>query len=99
MMWPKLELLRELLRENGSVWVSINDNEGLYRKVILNEVSGRIEMPHVVPQRVVAIETEKIESRRTAYARDAVRAKQRSRGRLVRGGPFHPADVVRHARR
>ena len=27
MMWPWLELLRELLAEDGSIWVSIDDNE------------------------------------------------------------------------
>ena len=28
LMWPRLELLRELLAEDGSIWVSIDDNEG-----------------------------------------------------------------------
>lgn len=28
MMYPRLELLRELLSEDGSIWVSIDDNEG-----------------------------------------------------------------------
>ena len=41
MMWPRLELLRELLREDGSIWVSIDDNEAHYLKVILDEVFGR----------------------------------------------------------
>ena len=41
MMWPRLELLRELLAENGSIWVSIDDNEGHYLKVIMDEVFGR----------------------------------------------------------
>lgn len=41
MMWPRLELLRELLSEDGSLWVSIDDNEGHYLKVILDEVFGR----------------------------------------------------------
>ena len=30
MMAPRLELLRELLAEDGSIWVSIDDNEGHY---------------------------------------------------------------------
>src|SRR5690554_5402712 len=38
MMWPRLELLRELLAENGSIWVSIDDNEGHYLKVLMDEV-------------------------------------------------------------
>ncbi len=41
MMWPRLELLREMLAEDGSVWVSIDDNEGHYLKVIMDEVFGR----------------------------------------------------------
>ena len=28
MMWPRIELLRDLLAEDGSIWVSIDDNEG-----------------------------------------------------------------------
>lgn len=41
MMYPRLELLRELLTEDGSIWVSIDDNEGHYLKVIMDEVFGR----------------------------------------------------------
>ncbi|WP_244510722.1 site-specific DNA-methyltransferase [Microvirga guangxiensis] len=41
MMWPRLELLRDLLAEDGSIWVSIDDNEVHYLKVIMDEVFGR----------------------------------------------------------
>src|SRR3989344_362191 len=41
MMYPRLELLRELLSEDGSIWVSIDDNEGHYLKVLMDEVFGR----------------------------------------------------------
>ena len=41
LMWPRLELLRDLLAEDGSIWVSIDDNEGHYLKVIMDEVFGR----------------------------------------------------------
>ena len=41
MMWPRLELLRELLAEDGSIWISIDDNEVHYLKVIMDEVFGR----------------------------------------------------------
>jgi adenine-specific DNA-methyltransferase len=41
MIWPRLILLRELLAEDGSIWVSIDDNEGHYLKVIMDEVFGR----------------------------------------------------------
>ena len=41
MMYPRLELLRELLAEDGSIWVSIDDNEGHYLKVLMDEVFHR----------------------------------------------------------
>ncbi len=41
MMYPRLELLRSLLSEDGSIWVTIDDNEAHYLKVIMDEVFGR----------------------------------------------------------
>lgn len=41
LMYPRLELLRELLAEDGSIWVTIDDNEGHYLKVMMDEVFGR----------------------------------------------------------
>lgn len=41
MMYPRLVLLRELLSEDGSIWVAIDENEGHYLKVLLDEVFGR----------------------------------------------------------
>jgi|SRR5450756_2590579 len=41
MMYPRLALLRELLAEDGSIWVTIDDNEGHYLKVLMDEVFGR----------------------------------------------------------
>lgn len=41
MIWPRLVLLRELLAEDGSIWVSIDDNEGPYLKVVMDEVFYR----------------------------------------------------------
>lgn len=41
MMYPRLELLRDFLSEDGSIWVSCDDNEGHYLKVIMDEVFGR----------------------------------------------------------
>lgn len=41
MMYPRLEMLRELLAEDGSIWVTIDDNEAHYLKVIMDEVFGR----------------------------------------------------------
>ena len=41
MMLPRLQLLRELLSDAGSIWVTIDDNEGHYLKVMMDEVFGR----------------------------------------------------------
>ena len=41
MMLPRLQLLRELLREDGSIWVHLDDNEAHYNKVLMDEVFGR----------------------------------------------------------
>ncbi len=41
MMFPRLELLRELLSEDGTIWATIDDDEGHYLKVIMDEIFGR----------------------------------------------------------
>ncbi|MBK5927998.1 site-specific DNA-methyltransferase [Rhodobaculum claviforme] len=41
MMVPRLQLLREFLSEDGSIWATIDDNEGHYLKVVMDEVFGR----------------------------------------------------------
>ena len=41
MMMPRLQLLREFLSEDGSIWISIDEREYAYLKVILDEVFGR----------------------------------------------------------
>jgi len=41
MMWPRLELLRELLAEDGVLLISVNDDESHYLKVICDEIFGR----------------------------------------------------------
>lgn len=52
MIFPRLELLRDLLAEDGSIWVSIDDNEGHYLKVVMDEVFGRRNfVGHVVWQK------------------------------------------------
>jgi adenine-specific DNA-methyltransferase len=40
MMWPRLRLLHELLSECGSLWMTIDDNEGHRARAILDEVFG-----------------------------------------------------------
>lgn len=42
MIWPRLVLLRELLAEDGSIWVSIDDREAHYLKVLMDEAFVRV---------------------------------------------------------
>lgn len=41
MMYPRMVLLRELLSEDGSIWITLDDNEAHYFKVMCDEVLGR----------------------------------------------------------
>ena len=41
MMYPRLVLLRDLLAKDGSIWVTIDDNEAHYLKVLMDEIFGR----------------------------------------------------------
>lgn len=41
LMKPRLELLKNLLKEDGSIWISIDDDEQAYLKVLCDEVFGR----------------------------------------------------------
>jgi adenine-specific DNA-methyltransferase len=41
MMRNRLELIRKLLAEDGSLWISIDDNESHYLKVLCDEIFGR----------------------------------------------------------
>ena len=38
---PRLEILRNLLSDDGSIWISIDDDEGHYLKVLCDEIFGR----------------------------------------------------------
>ena len=40
MMWPRLQLLRELLADDGVIFVSIDDNEQHHLRMLMNEVFG-----------------------------------------------------------
>lgn len=40
-MYPRLQLLRDFLSEDGSIWISIDDREGAYLRVICDEIFGR----------------------------------------------------------
>lgn len=40
MMWPRLRLLHELLSENGSIWITLDDNEVHNARAALDEIFG-----------------------------------------------------------
>ncbi|MBO7639898.1 MAG: site-specific DNA-methyltransferase [Treponema sp.] len=41
LMKPRIEILRNLLTDDGSIWISIDDDEGHYLKVLCDEIFGR----------------------------------------------------------
>ncbi len=41
MMYPRLALLKQFLKEDGAIFVSIDDDEGHYLKVLMDEIFGR----------------------------------------------------------
>ena len=40
MMWPRLTLLRELLSERGSIWITLDDNEVHRARMVMDELFG-----------------------------------------------------------
>ena len=40
MMWPRLVLLRELLSDRGSIWITLDDNEVHRARMVLDEIFG-----------------------------------------------------------
>ena len=38
---PRLEILKRLLHSEGSIWISIDDDEGHYLKILCDEIFGR----------------------------------------------------------
>ena len=41
LMRPRMEIIRSLLSEDGSLWIAIDDNERDYLKVMCDEIFGR----------------------------------------------------------
>ena len=41
LMYERVKLLRKLLTKDGTLWINLDDNEGHYAKVMLDEVFGR----------------------------------------------------------
>lgn len=48
LMQPRLELLRQLLSEEGTIWIQINDDEQAYLKVLCDEIFGRSNFINMV---------------------------------------------------
>jgi adenine-specific DNA-methyltransferase len=40
MMWPRLQLLKELLSERGTIWINLDDTEAHNAKVLCDEIFG-----------------------------------------------------------
>lgn len=48
LMRPRLQLLRELLSNEGTIWIQINDDEQAYLKVLCDEIFGRSNFINMV---------------------------------------------------
>lgn len=40
MMWPRLQLLKELLSEEGTIWITLDENESHRAKLLCDEIFG-----------------------------------------------------------
>jgi adenine-specific DNA-methyltransferase len=40
MIWPRLRLLYDLLAENGSIWITLDDNEAHRAKLLMDDIFG-----------------------------------------------------------
>ncbi len=53
MMWPRLRLLRELLSDTGSIWITLDHNEAHRARQMLDEVfSGKNFLAHMAWEKV-----------------------------------------------
>ena len=58
MMWPRLQLLKELLADDGVIFVSIDDNEQHHLRMIMDEIFGEQNLIGIMKRRA---------SRKTAH--------------------------------
>lgn len=83
LMKPRIELLRRLLSDDGSIWITLDDNEVHYFKVMCDEIFGR-------PNFVATFAWEKDKGRRndtdisSAFDHVLLYAKNRDRWRKIR---------------
>ena len=80
LMRDRLELIRTLLSADGSLWITIDDNEAHYLKVLCDEVFGRANfVANVVWQKIFLAE----EQRKTTFGESRSRAALRAPNRAV----------------
>ena len=53
MMWPRLQLLKELLADDGVIFVSIDDNEQHHLRMLMDEVFGEANFFAVLTRRAM----------------------------------------------
>ena len=91
MIYPRLELLRDLLAEDGSIWVSIDDNEAHYLKVVMDEIFGRNNfVANVVWEKVY---TPKSNGRGLSSDHDHILVYAKSDEWLLKGWNFIPRSA------
>jgi adenine-specific DNA-methyltransferase len=90
MMRERLDLLRRLLADDGSLWITIDDNEAHYLKVVCDELFGR---HHFVANIIWEKRTSRENRRVFSFSHDhlLVYAKDRTRFELVR----NPLELTR----
>ncbi|MEI8247262.1 MAG: site-specific DNA-methyltransferase [Lentisphaerota bacterium] len=49
MMYPRLRILRDLLSEDGTIWISIDDNEVATLRLLLDEILGNNNLVAILP--------------------------------------------------
>jgi adenine-specific DNA-methyltransferase len=76
MMRDRLEMLRRLLSEDGSIWITMDDNEAHYLKVMLDEIFGRAQfLGNVLWQKVYS---DRMDAREFSVSHDHVLVYKRS---------------------
>ena len=53
MMWPRLQLLKELLSEDGVIFISVDDNEQHYLRMLMDEILGEQNFFAVLTRRAM----------------------------------------------
>lgn len=76
MMRDRLEILRRLLADDGSIWITIDDNEAHYLKVLCDEIYGRANfVANVLWQKVYS---ERMDARGFSVSHDHVMVYQKT---------------------